>query len=109
MSNVTLHIGGRNFTVACADGEEEHISGLGRLIDQKLHAMGGAAGQNETRMLLFATLLLADEVHEARHGRGAPPPDPASFENPKLAQRLEGIATALEKCATGLEELGQQA
>ena len=25
MSNVTLAIGGRNYTVACAPGEEEHI------------------------------------------------------------------------------------
>ena len=29
MSNVTLSIGGRSYTVACAEGEESHVLGLG--------------------------------------------------------------------------------
>lgn len=104
MSNVTLHIGGRSFTVACAEGEEKHITALGRIIDGKLHAMGAAAaGQNETRMLLFAALLLADELHEARNGPNAPPPPPEPKEDPDLARRLETVAGALEKCAQHLE------
>ena len=56
MSNVTLRIGGRNFTVATAPGEEEHIAGLGRLIDDKVASMEGLSGQSESRMLLFAAL-----------------------------------------------------
>lgn len=108
MSNVNLHIGGRSFTVACAAGEEEHISSLGRMIDGKLHAMGGAGGQNETRMLLFATLLLADELHEATNGAGTPVP-PAPGEDPALAERLEEIAAKLEKCASHLEGLAGDA
>ncbi len=111
MSNVSLHIGGRSFTVACAPGEEEHIAGLGRMIDAKLHAMGGMSGQNETRMLLFAALVLADELHEAQNGPGAPPPPPPPdpVEDAELAARLEGIADSLEKCATHLEGLGWDA
>ena len=101
MSNVTLHIGGRSFTVACAAGEEAHISDLGEMIDGKLRTMGGAAGQNETRMLLFAALLLADELHEARTGPAAPP---RPQEDPQVAARLGAIADALEKCAAHLED-----
>lgn len=108
MSNVNLQIGGRTFTVACATGEEEHISGLGRMIDAKLHAMGGAAGQNETRMLLFAALLLADELHDIRTNGAAPTP-PAPVEDPKLAERLENLALALEKCAAHLETVAGEA
>ena len=52
MSNVVLSIGGRTFSVACADGEEQHIEMLGGVIDQKVHALGDTAGQNEVRMLL---------------------------------------------------------
>ena len=66
MSNVDLTIAGRVFTVACAAGEEAHVAGLGRLIDSKLSAMGGMAGQTESRALLFAALLMADELHEQR-------------------------------------------
>lgn len=106
MSNVTLHIGGRSFTVACAEGEEKHITALGRIIDGKLNTMGAAAGQNETRMLLFAALLLADDLHESRNGPDAlPPPAPPLQPNddPELARRLEDIAGSLEKCAEHLE------
>lgn len=112
MSNVTLHIGGRAFTVACAEGEEKHIAALGRIIDAKLHTMGAAAGQNETRMLLFGALLLADELHEIRNGPNAPPPPPPPpepKEDPELARRLEAIAGALEKCAEHLEDAAKEA
>ena len=32
MSTVTLNIGPKTYTVACADGEEAHIEGLGAMI-----------------------------------------------------------------------------
>lgn len=102
MSNVTLTISGREYTVACAEGEEAHVSGLGRMIDAKLSAMGNMAGQGETRQLLFAALLLADELHEASAGRATTP----AAVTPNLdlhAARLEAIATALETCASHLE------
>ena len=109
MSNVTLSIGGRSYTVACAEGEERHVLGLGALIDGKLAAMGDMSGQAETRMLLFASLLLADELHEANNARAAAPPGPASPAPapaqiaPAMALRLDELATTLENLATRLE------
>lgn len=100
MSNVTLAIGGRSYTVACAAGEEEHVAGLGQMIDAKIRAMG-AAGTTETRQLLFAALLLADEVHEAKSPeRAEPAPLPV---DDTQAERLEAIAAKLEACALALE------
>ncbi len=72
MSNVTLDIAGRKFTVACAEGEEAHIAMLGRTIDAKLADMPHIANQSEARALLFAALLLADENYEMRQGGAAP-------------------------------------
>jgi cell division protein ZapA len=115
VSNVNLHIGGRTFTVACAAGEEEHILGLGRMIDEKVRTLGPGANQNETRMLLFAAVVLADELHEARNGPGAPPappplpPEPEPVEDTGLATRLEAIAASLEKCAAALETMADEA
>ncbi len=101
MSNVTLHIGGRNYTVACAAGEEAHVSGLGELIDGKVRDLA-AAGHNEVRILLFAALLLADELHEARKsGAGAAPHNDHSA--PDHAAALEALAIRLEKYADTLE------
>lgn len=101
MSNVTLQIGGRDYTVACAEGEETHVSMLGRLIDRKLTAMG-SGGQNEVRTLLFATLLLADELYEARNKAepGASAGEPASDE---VAEALEALAGRVENLAASLE------
>ena len=99
MSNVTLTIGGRDFVVATAEGEEAHIRGLGRTIDAKLAEMGEQTGLSESRMLLFAALLLADELHEVRQAdRGS---QPAMSE--QAGRRLAGIAERLENLAARLE------
>jgi cell division protein ZapA len=104
MSNVTLELGGRSYAVACADGQEAHILGLGRAIDAKLATMPNLAGQSEARMLLFAALLMADECHEAKQNQ-VQSPSPA---DPGLAEALEKIAGSLERCAAQLEN-GPQA
>jgi len=95
MSTVTLFIGGRDYAVACADGEEAHVTQLGALIDEKLDQLPAASNQSEVRGLLFAALLLADELSEWRQN----PPPAASGE------RLTAIATQLETIATTLERL----
>ena len=104
MSNVTLAIAGRDYVVACAAGEEEQVRSLGRMIDTKVAAMGGHETQSETRNLLFASLLLADEVNELRKGNSPAPIAPAAAPaNDGLADRLDALALRLENCATALE------
>ena len=61
MSTVALRIGGKNYTVACADGEEAHLAKLGAMVDAKLRQMEGNLAPQEAQNLLFAALLLADE------------------------------------------------
>ena len=105
MSDVLLTIGGRAYTVACAAGEEAHIAALGRIIDDKLSTLPGGSGKNDSRSLLFAALLLADELFDLRAATGEPrtgatalpaaaavPPDQLEA----LAERLEALADALE-------------
>jgi cell division protein ZapA len=98
MSNVTLTIGGRSFTVATADDEEAHIAELGRMIDAKLGDMGDQTALSEPRMLLFAALLLADELNEARKaGSGG------ALLDEQTGSRIEAIAEKLENLALRLE------
>jgi cell division protein ZapA len=73
MTNVTLAIGGRSLTISVAAGEEAHAEMLGRMIDDRVRRLGNIATQGEARMLLFAALMLADELHEV-HSRPAPAP-----------------------------------
>jgi cell division protein ZapA len=113
MSNVNLTIGGRVFTVAATDGEETHIAMLGRMIDERAGKVSAGPGQSESRMLLFAALLLADELHDAH--RQAPPPPPetpaadaeeAGRTAAEVAARIEALANRVEKLAAHLEEPG---
>lgn len=102
MSNINLQIGGRTYAVACAPGEEAHVKALGRLIDGKLAGMPGATGQPEARALLYAALLLADELHELQSTQPSPPPA-APAEDPAAAEKLEEMAERLEMLASQLE------
>ncbi|MFN3456548.1 MAG: cell division protein ZapA [Novosphingobium sp.] len=107
MSNVSLPIGGRNFAVSCADGEEAHIEMLGRMVDERARKIGGQ--QSETRMLLFAALMMADELHEAHRASPAPvaepspAPTPAQID-PAVVDRVNTLAARIEKLAAALEQ-----
>lgn len=95
MSNVTLEIVGRRYTIACAEGEEAHIEMLGASIDKKLSTLENLSNQSPERVLLYAALLLADELHESNSA------DPAASEN--SAVQLESLADKLESVAMQLE------
>ena len=97
MSDVTLAVGGRNYTVSCADGQEEHVQRLAAVIDGKLGSMGANLSSQEAKNLLFAALLLAEAKQKAA------PPEPA-FDADRLAGQLERIAAALENAASTLED-----
>ena len=103
MSDVRLKVGGRYYTVACADGEEARLRELAGKVDGKITALGSAASSNEGKNLLFAALFLADELDEAT--RGAATKSEASG----VEARLERLADALEKAASALEAAGERA
>ncbi|GGD91722.1 hypothetical protein GCM10011515_09240 [Tsuneonella deserti] len=86
MSEVALSIGGRVFRVACAPGEEERVGRLGALINEKLASMGNLSG-HEAQNILFAALLLADQVHEGG--------DTVSRADDEIAQARAAAETAV--------------
>lgn len=102
MSNLDLTIGGRRYTVACADGEEAHVTELGQIVDAAITA-NGLRAQSEGRMLLFAALMLADELHEARRELAAAATAPSQQPDPQIEQRVDAIALRLEALAQSLD------
>ncbi|MEP2989134.1 MAG: cell division protein ZapA [Parasphingorhabdus sp.] len=108
MAQMTLEIGGRSFSITCQDGEETHLAKLGSMVSEKAAEAGESGGLTESRMLLFTSLLLADELHGHRDAKSpaeteqkAEPVDPvqqaqaiAALE--KLADRAEAVANGLE-------------
>ena len=115
MAQITVTINGRSYDVACDDGQEEHITRLGRYVEKKVAELAGQIGQvGDTRLLVMAALMLTDELSEAYGeleniregsaglaGQGESPEgeaDSAAVESLRaLAQRIEGIAEGLER------------
>lgn len=115
MAQIELKIGGNAYTVACKDGEEGHLTQIAEIVDKKANdARKAVGGVSEVRQLLFASLLLADELDEARKTSGAAPaPQPvaqapvaAESANEEHASLLEDIAARLENLAVHLERRG---
>jgi cell division protein ZapA len=99
MAEVDLIIGGRAYKVACRDGEEENLRAAARLVDTKSReAIAGLGTLSEARQLLFAGLLLADQIIEQN-----PEAAPAAGPDPELAARAERLAQRLESLADSLE------
>jgi len=99
MAEVDLNIAGRTYRVACRAGEEETLRAAAALVDGKSReALAGLGALSESRQLLFASLLLADQIIDKRPEAPAPAPDPA------LAGRVARIAERLELLADSLEE-----
>ena len=104
MANIDVEVAGRRYDVACRDGEEEHLRSLAAIVDKRAHDAAGALGSlTETRHLLYAALLIADDLKEVRAGAGLPdptppPPDPAVAEAlERLAERMENLAASRER------------
>ena len=101
MASVDIEIATRKYTLACRDGEEAHLRSVASVVDQKARDAGAALGNlSEARQLLFASLLLADELNEARAGIAPPEPDAAIADAlERLAERVESLAERLESGA----------
>ena len=103
MAEIDVFIAGRAYKVACRDGEEDSLRKAASLVDAKSReALAGLGTLSEARQLLFASLLLADElVDDGRAPVAPPPPDPALAERAeRLADRLESLAATLENGAS---------
>ena len=99
MAEVELTIAGRSYRVGCRAGEEESLRAAGALVDAKSReALAGLGALSESRQLLFAALLLADQIIDGREELVDTGPDPA------LVARAEQLASRLESLADGLEQ-----
>ena len=103
MANIDIEVAGRRYNVACRDGEEEHLRSVAAEVDRRAKDAHTALGSlTETRQLLFAALLIADDIKEIRAGAGIPDPVPPP-PDPAVAQALERLAARVEAIAESLE------
>lgn len=98
MGQVSIKINGRDYDVACADGEEDHVSALAAQVSVRVEQLAASVGQlGEARMLLMACLVLADELSEStKNGGGADTGGGDAKLLDAMSERIERIAQSLE-------------
>ncbi len=113
MAQVAVKINGFAYTVGCEDGQEEHLQAMATQVDTRIDsikALGGNSG--EVRLLLLASLLMADEIHDLRIEmdalrEAAGRPRQAGRSDAKaeaeMAKRLGKLAARAEQIAATLE------
>jgi len=106
MAQVTLRINGYAYTVGCQDGEEQHLQAMAGEVERRIESVKAAAGQSgEARMLVMASLLMADDLYETNQAlQAAQSGQPtAQRADPKLGRRLGKLAKRAEEIALDLE------
>ena len=124
MPEVKISVGGREFDVACQEGEEHFLQAAATMLDAEASLLVDQIGRMpESRMLLMAGLMLADKTagideqmrkleekvasQEAWIEALQNKPDVGSIPMPEvedLAPLMEGIAERAERMASDLEE-----
>ncbi|HWW65804.1 MAG TPA: cell division protein ZapA [Sphingomonadaceae bacterium] len=104
MAEVDIEIGGHRYLLSCRDGDEDQLRASASLVDEKaFEAARAVGGLSEVRQLLFAALLLADEIHDLRAGRPVPASPSSAESDAMLASALERLAQRMETLANRVE------
>lgn len=108
MPTVEVTVNGRHHMVQCGEGEEIRVRRLASYIDKRVADLAkGQVQGGDARLLLMASLLIADELSDAldeikrlqsvvdQRVREVEQTSAAAVE--RVAQRLDAIAAELEK------------
>ena len=67
MAQVNTTIAGRQYRLACEDGQEEHLQTLAKNLDARIDELRKKFGEiGDTRLTVMAALTVADEFAEAQ-------------------------------------------
>ena len=123
MPEVTIAIGGRNFEVACQEGEESYLQSAAKMLDDEAQVLSDQVGRMpEGRMLLMAGLLLADktasvedQLKELRKQLGAREAElaqlraqPAEQQRVEVSVLPEGVSDTLAELAARAESIAAE-
>ena len=120
MAHVSVTINGRQYRMACDDGQEHHLARLAHDLDQRIAQLRSTFGEiGDMRLTVMAALIIADELSEARRrilakeqelaaarAAGATTADLAETAQADLAALVDSAAERIEKAARLLEQAG---
>jgi cell division protein ZapA len=108
MGQVAVTINGRAYDIGCDDGQEEHVRGLAEYLDGRVAELVSGMGQvGDARLLVMASLLIADELVEAVREIETLKARTEADTEEKVMEResagLEALSSRLEELAARLE------
>lgn len=108
MAQVPITLRGRSYQIACEDGQEAHLTRLGRYLDEQADQLLQSAGPvpvTDTMLLVMVSLLVADELSDAA----------GELENFRRAGKgearievEEAVATAIDSLASRIESIAER-
>ena len=94
MSQVNVTINGRQFRMACEDGEEARLSRLAEELDASIATLRTRFGEiGDTRLTVMAALTLADQLSETKEKLQRLEPELATLRNASVASADHSQAT----------------
>lgn len=67
MAEVNISINGKQYGIACDDGQEQRVTDLANFVDGRLKEIAAAgAGANDSHLLVLTSIVMADELFDAR-------------------------------------------
>ena len=66
MAQVNVSINGRQYRMACEDGQEDHLRSLAKALEDRIAALRGQFGEiGDARLMVMAAMTVADDAIEA--------------------------------------------
>lgn len=114
MAVVNLKIAGKDYQVACDDGQEEHLRLLADDIDDRVRSLLFSMGSNpgEEMALLMTALTMADELLESKeqadHWRAQASQQRHIASDSRMVEMEAAMTVTLEEIALRIEKIADQ-
>lgn len=107
MSQVSVTINGRQFRMACEDGQEGHLMNLAHELDARITGLRAKFGEiGDTRLTVMAAITVADELAEAMQRISRLEGDLAALQDARVAaaDRTKAAQASVAAALTGAAE-----
>ena len=118
MAHVTVTINGRNYRMACEDGEERHLMKLAEDFERRIQELRGNFGEiGDSRLVVMTGIAALDELVDAHHRIDQLSEEIANLTalqhrltreaetiEQRFAERLSAAARRVEAIAAGIED-----